>query len=111
MAVPELEARRVALKASPLFQCLKPAELDLVLAHATTKRFARGSIILRKADPGTGMIVVISGRVRVGAISEEGKEITLAILGQGELLGSSRCSTARRAALTQLPWRSAWCFE
>jgi CRP-like cAMP-binding protein len=87
MAVPELEARRAALKASPLFQCLKPAELDSVLAHATTKRFARGSTILRKADPGTGMIVVLSGRVRVGAMSTEGKEITLAILGQGELLG------------------------
>ena len=87
MAVSELEARRAALKASPLFQCLQPAELDSVLAHATTKRFARGSTILRKADPGTGMVVVLSGRVRIGAMSEEGKEITIAILGQGELLG------------------------
>ncbi len=87
MAASELEARRAALKASRLFQCLQPAELDAVLAHAITKRFPRGSIILRKADPGTGMIVVLSGRVQIGATSGEGKEITLAILGQGELLG------------------------
>ncbi|MBV8401962.1 MAG: Crp/Fnr family transcriptional regulator [Acetobacteraceae bacterium] len=87
MAIPAVEARRDALKASPLFRTLQPGELDSVVAVAATKRFERGSVILRRTDPGTGMVVVLSGRIRVSATSEEGKEVTLAILGPGEILG------------------------
>lgn len=33
------------------------------------------------------MLVIVSGRVRISVISEDGKEVTLSILGAGEVLG------------------------
>ena len=70
-----------------IFQSLQPAELDAVLARATPRRIARGEIIRRQGDPGTGMVIIVSGRVRISLVSEDGREVTLTMLGPGEVLG------------------------
>lgn len=80
-------ARRGALTRTQIFQSLQPAELDAVLARATLRRAARGDMIRRRGDPGTGMVVIASGRVRISLVSEDGREVTLTVLGPGEVLG------------------------
>jgi CRP-like cAMP-binding protein len=80
-------ARRAALARTELFKSFQAADLDAVLARATTRRASRGDVILRRGDPNASMVVIMSGRVRVGITSEEGKEATLTILGSGEVLG------------------------
>jgi CRP/FNR family cyclic AMP-dependent transcriptional regulator len=70
-----------------LLDALSPDERRQVMAQAIKRTHARGTTILRRGDPGTGMIVVTSGRVRVGVTSEDGREITLGILGPGDVLG------------------------
>lgn len=87
MAETELELRRGALISSPLFQVLQPSEIDAVLGHAVTRRFARNSRILRKGDPGSGMLVVLRGKVRISAPAEDGKDVMLDIAGPGEIIG------------------------
>jgi CRP/FNR family cyclic AMP-dependent transcriptional regulator len=87
MKTTDLEARRAALARTEIFQSLQQADIDLILARATVRRVARGSPILRRGDPNSGMVVVMSGRVRVSVISEDGKEVTLSVLGQSEVLG------------------------
>jgi CRP/FNR family transcriptional regulator, cyclic AMP receptor protein len=78
---------RAVLSGSLLFQKMTLEELDKVLAGAVERRFARGATILRRGDPGVGMFFIATGRVRVSLISEEGKEVTLSVLGPGETLG------------------------
>ena len=80
-------ARRRALTKTQMFQSLQPAELEAVLARATPRRIARGEIIRRRGDPGTGMVIIVSGRVRISLVSEDGREVTLTVLGPGEVLG------------------------
>lgn len=81
------EQRRQALMASALFRVLTPAEQAHVLAHAVTRRFARNATVLRKGDEGTGMLIVLQGRLRVGVVTEDGQEVALNVLGPGDLIG------------------------
>ncbi len=80
-------ARRRALTGTQIFQSLQPAELEAVLARATPRRIARGEIIRRRGDAGTGMAIIVNGRVRISLVSEDGREVTLTVLGPGEVLG------------------------
>jgi CRP/FNR family cyclic AMP-dependent transcriptional regulator len=79
--------RRLALAKTQLFQALQPADLDAILARAVVKRVLRGEMIRRRGDPGTGMVIIVSGRVRISLVSEDGREVTLTVLGPGEVLG------------------------
>jgi len=83
----DADARRAALARTQIFQALQPSDLDLILGRAAVRRVTRGTVVLRRGDPGGGMVVIMSGRVRVSVISEDGKEVTLSVLGQGEVLG------------------------
>ncbi len=87
MAEDERDIRRKALLSSSLFQAMRPEELDGILRLATERRFRRGQTIFQKDDPGSYMMAVLSGRVRIGAISLEGKEITLNMIDAGEVFG------------------------
>jgi CRP/FNR family cyclic AMP-dependent transcriptional regulator len=79
--------RRQALAKTQLFQALQPEDLDAILARAMVKRVLRGETIRRRGDPGTGMVIIVSGRVRISLVSEDGREVTLTVLGPGEVLG------------------------
>jgi CRP/FNR family cyclic AMP-dependent transcriptional regulator len=80
-------ARRAALARTQIFQSLPPAQLDAISVRTAVRRVARNDVILRQGDPNTGMVVIMSGRVRISVVSEEGKEVTLSVLDAGEVLG------------------------
>jgi CRP/FNR family transcriptional regulator, cyclic AMP receptor protein len=81
------DIRRDALLSSSLFQAMRPEELERILKLATERRYRRGQVIFQKDDPGSSMAAVLSGRVRIGAMSLEGKEITLNMIDAGEVFG------------------------
>ena len=87
MATVDVAARRAALSRSALFQVLQPAEIDAVLAQAAVRRVGRNEFILRRGDPSSGANIVVSGRVRIGTMSEDGREVTLGVLGPGDVIG------------------------
>lgn len=87
MTTLDLAARRAALGNSPLFQVLQPPELDAVLAQAVVRRVARTALILRRGDISPGAMIIVSGRVRIASTSEDGREVTLGMLGPGDVLG------------------------
>jgi CRP/FNR family transcriptional regulator, cyclic AMP receptor protein len=80
-------ARRSALSRTQLFQSLPPAEIDAISARVAVRRVARNEVVLRRGDANGGMVVIMSGRVRISVVSEDGKEATLGVLGGGEVLG------------------------
>jgi CRP-like cAMP-binding protein len=97
----DLTATRALLWNNHLFGVLEPAELDALLSRAIVRRIARNELVVRRDDPGTGPIIILSGRVRIGVTSETGKEVTFAVLGPGEVLGemsfldgADRCADA-----------------
>jgi CRP-like cAMP-binding protein len=79
--------RRQALTKTLLFQALQPSDLDAILARAMVRRVLRGEMIRRRGDPGSGMVIIVSGRVRISLVSEDGREVTLTVLGPGDVLG------------------------
>ena len=101
MAKPQrdLAARRAALVTVPLFKALSATEIDQILGHTALQRRPRGAQILRKGEPGGSMIVILQGTVRVSALGVDGREVSYAVLGAGEILGEiSLLDGAERSA-------------
>jgi len=95
----DLAARRAALATVPLFRPLSAAEIDQILGQTALQRRPRGAQILRKGDPGSGMIVILQGAARVSALAADGREVSYAVLGAGEILGEiSLLDGAERSA-------------
>jgi CRP/FNR family cyclic AMP-dependent transcriptional regulator len=80
-------ARRAVLAKTRIFHSLSPEEMDAVLQRTVVRRVRRNDVIMRRGDRNGGMVVIMSGRVRIGVVSEDGKEATLSVLGANEVLG------------------------
>jgi CRP/FNR family transcriptional regulator, cyclic AMP receptor protein len=70
-----------------LFQGLGTQERDQLVSRAHIRRFAAGDTIFRMGAPGSSMMAVLTGQVRISISSPEGKELLLAILDPGEVFG------------------------
>ncbi|MBN8871681.1 MAG: Crp/Fnr family transcriptional regulator [Rhodospirillales bacterium] len=81
------DSRRAVLLQSPLFAAMQESERDAVLQMAVERRFRRGQTIFQKGDTGTSMMAVLQGRVRISAVSVDGKELTLNVIDRGEIFG------------------------
>jgi CRP-like cAMP-binding protein len=82
-----LENARRSLANCILFRGLVTGERDAVVARARIRHFAAGDTIFLMGSPGTSMMAVLKGRVRISVPSPEGREIILAILQPGEVFG------------------------
>lgn len=83
----ERDMRRGALLASPLFQAMQPDEVDQILRLASERHVPRGQTIFQKGDDGLSMMAVLRGRVRISAVSPEGREVTLNVISPGQIFG------------------------
>ncbi|MBI3811578.1 MAG: Crp/Fnr family transcriptional regulator [Nitrospirae bacterium] len=75
------------LQKIPLFADLEAAEIDLLYRLVKTRAYSKGAIILQEDDPGEAMFMIVSGRAKVVHLSEDGREIILDMLGQGDFFG------------------------
>ena len=83
---PTEDARRLLANCF-LFQGLGAEERNELVTRAHIRRFAAGDTIFRMGSPGSSMMAVLSGDVRISISSPEGKELLLAILNPGEVFG------------------------
>jgi CRP/FNR family transcriptional regulator, cyclic AMP receptor protein len=79
--------RRAILRNHALFAQLTSGEIDQLLAHARVAHYRHGDVIFHKASPGTGMMAVLAGQVRISAPSPDGREIVLNMINPGEIFG------------------------
>ena len=79
--------RRDLLAGTPLFASIEIGLLTELADRVSLVKIAAHESLFQKGDPGERMYVVVSGLIRVGAISPEGREVTYGMLGPGELLG------------------------
>jgi CRP-like cAMP-binding protein len=88
-----------------LFRGLVAGERDAIVARANMRHFAPGQTIFLMGSPGTSMMAVLDGKVRISVSSPQGREIVLAILEAGEVFGElavldGRDRTAHARAIT-----------
>ncbi len=82
-----LGRKRDALRHHALFRSLTAAEIEDVVAHASERRVPRGGLIFGKGDAGSSMMAVLTGQVRISTMSADGREVTLNLIGPGDVLG------------------------
>jgi CRP-like cAMP-binding protein len=86
LSISHADKHRV-LRESFLFQTLPGAELDRLAERLQLRRFAHGQGIFGRGDPGSSMMAVIEGKVRIGITAADGREMLLGIVGPGEVCG------------------------
>ncbi|HET9752776.1 MAG TPA: cyclic nucleotide-binding domain-containing protein, partial [Myxococcales bacterium] len=80
-------ARRVPVKKVPLFDDLSQDAFVELVNKVGYHRHAAGQRIIREGDPGRSFYIIVEGKVRVFKSTKDGKELTLAHLGEGAFFG------------------------
>ena len=70
-----------------LFAALPPNQLGELAQLVRRRSYQRGATIFHKGDPGTGLYLLTTGRVKVLVPSETGEEALLAVLESGDRFG------------------------
>lgn len=102
----------------PGLRSLIPSEAwQALLAQGTTRHFEAGEVLLRQGDPGTHVLLLTAGYVKVLRLEPDGSTILLAVRGPDELLGElavldgtvrSATAIALRPSLTFVLSRTAF---
>lgn len=79
--------RQAVLAENSLLKDLDPADRARLAEYAQLVRFGADAVIFQRGDPGSGMLAVVSGRVKICAHSLDGKELILNIIKPGEVFG------------------------
>ena len=75
------------LRNVPLFSQLPETQLALLSRVVGRKTFPRSTTVISAGDVTDTLYIVLSGRLKVLMSDDEGREVILAILGQGEFFG------------------------
>lgn len=75
------------LKNIPLFSELNEKDLEKLLGVANRQRYHKENLILIEEEIGSSMFVILEGRVKISRISDDGREVILAILSEGDFFG------------------------
>lgn len=70
-----------------IFRGLSPSELTRVNDLLGRSKFASGAVILTASQPGEVAYVILEGTLKVSVLQDNGRELTLALLGPGEIVG------------------------
>ncbi|MDS3861671.1 Crp/Fnr family transcriptional regulator [Thermosynechococcaceae cyanobacterium BACA0444] len=77
----------LSLADSPFFRGLPANMVEQALAHVVTRQHPANRVILLENDWGTSVYFILSGWVKIRTYNIDGKEVTLNIIGRGELFG------------------------
>ncbi len=92
------------LKSVSLFTDLDDKSLARLESLLSVKRYKKNNLIIFEDDKGLNLFIINQGRVKISRISEEGGEVILAILGEGEFFGEISVvdGLSRSATVTSL---------
>ena len=75
------------LRGHPAFRQLPMNALDQIRSYVLRKRVQRGALIFAKGDPGSSVMAVLDGSVRISVSTINGHEVVLAQVSRGDLFG------------------------
>ena len=93
------------LRHHPLFGQLPLRVIEHLGSYMRQRALARGETIFSKGDPGSGLMGVLSGSVKISVPSADGRDIVINIIHAGEIFGEialldGRPRTADATAMT-----------
>src|SRR5262245_61047299 len=75
------------LKRCPLFEHLAPDECQRLEARSRGRSFRRRAVVYFPDEPGESILLLTRGRIKIIAITLDGREMILAFIEPGELFG------------------------
>jgi len=75
------------LKSIPLFSELNEKQLEEISRHCIRQIYKKDNMVLIEEEIGSTMFVILDGRVKISRISDEGREVILSILCDGDFFG------------------------
>jgi CRP-like cAMP-binding protein len=81
------EDRREMLRRIDLFGHLSNSEADSILGLMRELRVKKGDIIFHQFDESGGLYLTLDGSVKISRIGRDGREVTIAILREGNFFG------------------------
>ena len=78
--MPAAHRYRTRLQAGHWFGALPGALQEALLAAAQVQRLDAGQRLFRRGDPPSGLYAVVEGAMRIGAVSQDGKEALLTLV-------------------------------
>lgn len=100
-----------ALKKLPIFQEISPEVLKAYFASAVIRVCDGGEIIANEGQESSGGFLPISGRISIVKTKNAGKELIVALLAPGDILGMCYCWSGFKfagSARCQIPSRVLW---
>jgi len=76
----DMQVWRSRLMSGQWFSHLPVPFQDSLLAAARLRRLSSGQLLFKRGDPPCGLYAVLEGSVRIGAVSEQGKEALLSLV-------------------------------
>ncbi len=70
-----------------LFRGIDRADCEALITRARLRQFDAGETIFLMGSPGSSMMMVLAGEVRISVPSPDGREVVLAILREGQYFG------------------------
>ena len=101
------------LRKIPLLESLSPSRVQELVAHVTLREIPRRQVIYLPGDPGEQVYFINGGRVKCSKVTRDGKELTLAYRGAGQIFGElaviggqpreEMAEAMKNAIITELP--------
>ena len=83
--------------------------LDALAANGNPRPFRANAILINEGDAGDSLYIVLAGRLRVYASSEDGRDVVLSELGPGEYVGELSLDGRERSASVKTLVASTCC--
>jgi len=77
----------ISIRSAPFFEGLPETAVEKATAHVVMRSHPSGQVILLENDWGSSVYFILNGWVKIRTYNLDGKEVTLNILGKGELFG------------------------
>ena len=75
------------LRNVPIFAELEEKDLLRVVKLGTSQKYKKGNIVVLEQESGAALFVIITGKVKVVRMDEDGREVILSMFGPGEFFG------------------------
>ena len=75
------------LRNVPIFTALSDSDLNTIASKMVSRDYEKGQMILLEESTGETFFIITSGTVKVTRLSDDGREVILALLGESDFFG------------------------
>lgn len=81
---------RTAIRSLPVFHRMSDADLDNLLGCAAVRRVPQGEAVFEQGQAATSFYLLLSGRLKVTQVTDDGQQIIVRMVHPGDLFGFAR---------------------